>query len=190
MPTDDGGEQEAEAAAELPALIRRPAAAAELPALGRPADKRHKSKVEVEDTEAFDELFRFVKAFDSDSDGCISAAEMREYLVAVGAWGTEPIYAEPAWSDAWPSVCTMLGAAGSSSAQDKIFRACDVDGNGRIDAAEIVALASRLGQRWTAQQTAAAMSEMDADGGGTVDVGLYPIVTLEKQLPNMIGNLV
>jgi hypothetical protein len=44
MPTDDGGEQEAEAAAELPALIRRPAAAAELPALGRPADKRHKSK--------------------------------------------------------------------------------------------------------------------------------------------------
>jgi hypothetical protein len=102
---------------------------------------------------------------------------MREYLVAVGAWGTEPIYAEPAWSDAWPSVCTMLGAAGSSSPQvgpqDKIFHAFNVDGNGRIDAAEIEALASRLGQRWTSQQTVAVMNEMNSDGGGTVDAAEF-----------------
>ena len=32
---------------------------------------------------------------------------------------------------------------------------------------------------------------VDADlGQRGVDLGLYPIVTLEKQLPNMIGNLV
>ena len=76
-------------------------------------------------------------------------------------------------SGAWPSVCTMLGAAGSCSPQDKIFHAFDVDGNGRIDAAEVVALASRLGQRWTSQQTVAVMNEMDSDGGGTVDAAEF-----------------
>ena len=76
-------------------------------------------------------------------------------------------------SGAWPSVCTMLGAAGSCSPQDKIFHAFDVDRNGRIDSAELGDLASRLGQRWTSQQTVAVMNEMDSDGGGTVDAAEF-----------------
>ena len=31
---------------------------------------------------------------------------------------------------------------------------------------------------------------LDVARGEVADLGLYPIVTLEKQLPNMIGNLV
>ena len=35
---------------------------------------------------------------------------MKLYLVAVGAWGLEPVYSDEQWPRAWPGICTMMQA--------------------------------------------------------------------------------
>jgi hypothetical protein len=48
--------------------------------------------------------------FDANRDEFMDMGEMKLYLVAVGAWGSEPVYTDEQWSRAWPRICTMMRA--------------------------------------------------------------------------------
>jgi hypothetical protein len=60
-----------------------------------------------------DQLFEYIQEFDADKNGFIDHAEMKIYLEAVGAWGTEPVYTDAGWQASWPKICRMLDADGS-----------------------------------------------------------------------------
>jgi hypothetical protein len=51
-----------------------------------------------------------VETFDSDGDGCVSSEEMKAFLAAVGAWGSEVVYTDAGWVQGWPAICAILGA--------------------------------------------------------------------------------
>jgi hypothetical protein len=57
---------------------------------------------------AEDELRAFLGG--ASGDRHISAAEMRAFLVAVGAWGTEPAFRDFGWPASWAAACEKLGA--------------------------------------------------------------------------------
>jgi hypothetical protein len=57
-----------------------------------------------------EELFQHVQAFDANHDGYIDVAEMKLFLIAVGAWETEAVYMDDKWPRAWPGICQMMQA--------------------------------------------------------------------------------
>jgi hypothetical protein len=57
-----------------------------------------------------EELFQHVQAFDTNRDRYIDEAEMKRYLVAVGAWESEAVYTDTKWPKAWPGICKMMQA--------------------------------------------------------------------------------
>ena len=71
----------------------------------------------------------------------------------------------------------------SVAVAERIFDELDSDHSGMLDIQELALLAKRLGQRWAKKDLTLYFDRM-------VRLGLYPIVTLEKQALNMIGNLV
>jgi hypothetical protein len=67
---------------------------------------------QLEKHQSWVKLFDHVLAFDDNADGFIDAAEMKAYLTAVGAWGSETVYTDANWPRAWPAIVKMLGGGG------------------------------------------------------------------------------
>jgi hypothetical protein len=79
--------------------------AADAPAEAPDADK---SDAQME------QLFQIVQVtFDANHDEVMDAEEMKLYLVAVGAWGSEPVYTDEKWPRAWPGICSLMEADGA-----------------------------------------------------------------------------
>ena len=69
-----------------------------------------------------EELFQYVQAFDANRDGYIDEAEMKLYLVAVGAWETEDVYTDTKWPRAWPGICTIMTAGSTKGLPLESFK--------------------------------------------------------------------
>jgi hypothetical protein len=61
-----------------------------------------------------EQLFQIVQStFDANHDEVMDAEEMKLYLVAVGAWGSEPVYTDEKWPRAWPGICSLMEVDGA-----------------------------------------------------------------------------
>jgi hypothetical protein len=77
---------------------------------------------------AWGHLFAHVQAFDANADGFIDAAELKRFLVAVGAWESETVYTDAAWTQSWPAICQILGADAAEGLPLASFQVSLVDG--------------------------------------------------------------
>jgi hypothetical protein len=69
--------------------------------------------VDAESDAQMEELFQIVQViFDANHDEFMDIKEMKLFLVAVGAWGSESVYTDEKWPRAWPGICTMMKADG------------------------------------------------------------------------------
>jgi Ca2+-binding EF-hand superfamily protein len=90
-------------------LAEQPEAEAEAEAEPEP-EPEPTTMAPAEELSQMEELFQHVQTFDTNRDGYIDEAEMKLYLVAVRAWGSEGVYTDAKWSRAWPGICKMMRA--------------------------------------------------------------------------------
>jgi hypothetical protein len=88
-------------------------AAAEAPESAVEAVDAQMEAPDAESDVQMEQLFQIVQLiFDANHDEFMDVGEMKLYLVAVGAWGSEPVYSDEKWPRAWPGICALMEADG------------------------------------------------------------------------------
>jgi len=123
------------------------------------------------------------KLFDADGNGHIDAKELQEVLQKIGIEATleqaQEMIAEvdkdKNGTIELPEFIEMMEKHDAQEEADDIeglqmaFRAFDIDGNGKIDRAELAQVMKNLGQELTDEEIDAMMKEADTDGDGAID---------------------
>uniref|UniRef100_A0A0E0NKL4 EF-hand domain-containing protein n=1 Tax=Oryza rufipogon TaxID=4529 RepID=A0A0E0NKL4_ORYRU len=123
--------------------------------------------------EAEPELIRVFRCFDTDGDGLISAAEMREFYGCSVDEAEEMVAAADRDGDGFVSIEELRAVmeGGGLDALRAAFDEYDEDGNGVITAEELRRALCRLnldGMDLTAEQCAEIVAAVDSDGDGVI----------------------